>query len=89
MQNAISTAREAAISLITPSIEHGKSFDEIKNSFMDHCSDNFSASVGGYVGTRWVSTKFVVVKAMNGETIQPKVFELQELFSLYQRNRIL
>lgn len=81
MNNSISTAREAAISLITPSVEHGKSFDEIKNSFLDHCSELFSASIGGYVGTRWVSSKFVVVKAINGEAIHPKLFELHELFN--------
>jgi hypothetical protein len=81
MQNSISTARDAAVSLITPSIEHGKSFKEIKNSFLDHCSELFSASIGGYVGQRWISSKFVVVKAINGKSISPKVFELYELFN--------
>lgn len=85
MQNSISSAREAALRLIEPSVEYGKSFDQIRNSFLIHNSELFIASIGGYIGQRWISSKFVVVKALNGTPIQPKIFELQEIYTQVRR----
>ena len=74
------TPLKAAIDLIKTPVERGDSYEEIKNSFIIRGSSMYLASIGGYVKTRWISSKFIVVRSLNGSDTQCKVFDLQLLF---------
>lgn len=80
MLDNISTARQAAINLIANSVERGDSLECLKASFLDNSSLSYSASIGGYVNQKWVSTNFIVVTELQGNKIEPKIFELKELY---------
>ena len=89
MINSVSTARQAAIHLIKRYVERGDSFEILKASFLEHSCSYYKASIGGFINQKWVSTKFVVVCQLHGQNINPKIFELKELYDFLKEKQNL
>lgn len=85
----IHTAREAAIHLIQNYVKRGDSYESIKNSFMGRSCSSYNASIGGYINRKWISSKFIIVTQLNNKDINPKIFELRELFYGIKNNTIV
>lgn len=75
----ITDAQSAADKFIRPYVERGDTYESIRAGHMGAASAEYRASIGGYIGDKQYDSHWIVVKEVNGETVN-QVFRLREVY---------